>query len=68
MGKIWRKNSYVCSMSTLNAYIKSKYKDRSTKVRFRYRSGVSIDIEHTSEILINTQFWDSKKQILKKSS
>lgn len=64
MGKI----SYVCSMSTLNAYIKSKYKDRPTKVRFRYRSGVDIDIDYTSEILINPQFWDSKKQILKKSS
>ena len=68
MGKIWGKNSYVCSMSTLNAYIKSKYKDRPTKVRFRYRSGVDIDIDYTSEILINPQFWDSKKQILKKSS
>jgi len=68
VGKIWGKNSYVCSMSTLNAYIKSKYKDRPTKVRFRYRSGVDIDVDYTSKILINPQFWDSKKQILKKSS
>lgn len=68
MGKIWGKNSYVCSMSTLNAYIKSKYRDRPTKVRFRYRSGVDIDIDYTSEISINPQFWDSQNQILKKSS
>lgn len=68
MGKIWGKFSYVCSMSTLNVYIKTKHRDRPTKVRFRYRSGVDIDIDYTSEILVNPQFWDSKKQILKRSS
>ena len=55
-------------MSTLNAYIKAKSKDKLTKVRFRYRSGVVIDLDYTSDILICPQFWDSRKQILKKSS
>ena len=55
-------------MSTLNVYIKAKSKDKLTKVRFRYRSGVEIDLDYTSDILINPQFWDSKKQILKKST
>jgi len=60
--------SYVCFMSTLNAYIKAKSKDKRTNIRFRFRSGVVINLDYTSDVLINHMFWDPKKQILMKSS
>lgn len=54
-------------MATVKAFIRtSKKKTDSVNIRFRLSDGRSVQIFHTSEILVNPSVWDEKEQAIGK--
>jgi len=54
-------------MATVKAFIRtSKKKTDSINIRFRLSDGRSVQIFHTSEILVNPDAWDDKEQAIGK--
>ncbi|MFV0536543.1 MAG: phage integrase SAM-like domain-containing protein, partial [Dysgonomonas sp.] len=54
-------------MATVKAFIRtSKKKTESANIRFRLSDGRSVQIFHTSEILVNPDAWDDKEQAIGK--
>lgn len=53
-------------MSTIQAFIRTtKRKTNSVNVRFRLRDGRSVQLFHKSELTIDPEVWDEKKQAIK---
>ncbi|MDR0789888.1 MAG: hypothetical protein LBO06_03725, partial [Bacteroidales bacterium] len=52
-------------MASIKAFIRTEKKNKTTKVRFRLRDGMSIDLYIPSKIEINPDHWDNKKECVK---
>lgn len=52
-------------MATITAFIRTSKKSKEVNVRFRLRDGRTIDLYHVSELVINSELWDDKKQTIK---
>ena len=52
-------------MATVKAFIRTTTKDKDVNVRFRLSDGRDIQLFHKSEISINPDVWDIKKEAIK---
>lgn len=52
-------------MATITAFIRTSKKSKEVNVRFRLRDGRSLQLFHTSELIINSDLWSSEKQSIK---
>ncbi len=52
-------------MSTVTAFIRTSKKSKDVNVRFRLRDGRTLQLYHVSELMINSELWDDKKQTIK---
>jgi len=52
-------------MATVKAFIRTTTKDKDVNVRFRLSDGRDIQLFHKSEITVNPESWDSKKEAIK---
>lgn len=61
-------NQYICTtdsfriMATIKAFIRTGKKDGFVNIRFRLSDGRTVQLFHTSEILVLSSLWDSKKE------
>lgn len=52
-------------MATITAFIRTSKKSKEVNVRFRFRDGRSLQLFHTSELIINSDLWSDEKQSIK---
>lgn len=54
-------------MATVTAFVRtaSTKSDKNVHLRFRLRDGRNIQLSYTSEIMLNADWWDSKKEKVK---
>ena len=55
-------------MATVKAFIRTSSQNRKktdVAVRFRLSAGVNIQLFHKSEIMVNPEYWDAKKECIK---
>lgn len=52
-------------MATITAFIRTSKKSKEVNVRFRLRDGRSLQLFHTSELIINSDLWSDEKQSIK---
>jgi len=52
-------------MATVTAFIRTSKKAKDVNVRFRLRDGRKIQLFHTSELVVNSDMWDEKKETIK---
>lgn len=53
------------TMATITAFIRTSKKSKEVNVRFRLRDGRSLQLFHTSELIINSDLWSDEKQSIK---
>jgi len=52
-------------MATITAFIRTSKKSKEVNVRFRLRDGRSLQLYHTSELIVNSDLWSDEKQSIK---
>jgi len=52
-------------MATVKAFIRTTTKGNNVNIRFRLSDGRNIQLFHKSEITVNPEIWDSKKETIK---
>ena len=52
-------------MATIKALIRSTRKDGVVNIRFRLSDGRNVQLFHSSDILIDINLWDAKKECVK---
>lgn len=52
-------------MATITAFIRTSKKSKEVNVRFRLRDGRSLQLFHTSELIVNSDLWSDEKQSIK---
>jgi len=52
-------------MATVKAFIRTTTKNKDVNVRFRLSDGRNIQLFHVSEILVNPNDWDAKREAIK---